>query len=196
MVLEGGSIDVNGRGSLLTTEECLLSPVQARNPGVSREQLESCLRDYLGATNVLWLDRGIVGDDTHGHIDDITRFVSPTRIVTCVEPDRSDPNHEILAENLRRLQCAKLENGKAPEIVELPMPAPVVFAGQRLPASYANFYIANGIVLVPTFNDAHDRVALDILAEALPGHTIIPIYCRDMVWGLGTLHCATQQQPR
>jgi agmatine deiminase len=195
VVLEGGSIDVNGRGSLLTTEECLLSDVQARNPGCTREQLEQVLADYLGATNVIWLDRGIVGDDTHGHVDDITRFVAPGRIVTCVEANTSDENHEILAENLRRLKSARLENGKQPDLIELPLPAPVVFEGQRLPASYANFLIANGIVLVPVFNDPNDRQALNLLAEAMPDRTIIPIYCGDFVWGLGTIHCASQQQP-
>ncbi len=195
IVLEGGSIDVNGRGTLLTTEECLLSDVQARNPGVSREQLESCFRDYLGATNVIWLDRGIVGDDTHGHVDDIARFVAPDRIVACVEPDPSDENHSILAENLRRLKSAKLESGRRPQIIELPMPSPVIFEGQRLPASYANFLIANGIVLVPVFNDTRDRIALNVLSEAMPEHRVIPIYCRDFVWGLGTIHCASQQQP-
>ena len=195
IVLEGGSVDVNGRGTLITTEECLLSDVQARNPGVIREQLEACFHEYLGITNVIWLDRGIVGDDTHGHVDDITRFVAPNRIITCIEPNASDPNHEILDDNLQRLKKARLEDDTHPEIVELPMPAPVNFDGQRLPASYANFLIANGIVLVPVFNDPNDRIALNILAEAMPGRSIIPIYCGDFVWGLGTIHCASQQQP-
>jgi agmatine deiminase len=194
-VLEGGSIDTNGLGTLLTTEECLLSEVQQRNPGVSREQLELALRDYLGIEQVIWLDRGIVGDDTHGHVDDISRFVGPETIVTAVEPDASDPNHEILAENLRRLKAARTLDGKLFNVWELPMPRPVVFRGQRLPASYANFYIANGLVLVPTFHDPNDRVALNILADVFPDREVIGIHCVDLVWGLGTLHCMTQQQP-
>ena len=195
VVLEGGSIDVNGRGTMLTTEECLLSDEQARNPGISRNQLEQCFAEHLAVTNVIWLDKGIVGDDTHGHVDDITRFVAPDRIVTAVEPNKQDPNHEILAENLRRLKSSRLENGMQADVIELPMPAPVVFDGQRLPASYANFLVANGIVLVPVFNDPNDRVALNVLAGAIPDRTIIPIYCGDFVWGLGTIHCASQQQP-
>lgn len=195
VVLEGGSIDVNGRGTLLTTEECLLSEIQARNPGLGREQIEACFYEYLGVSNVIWLDRGIVGDDTHGHVDDISRFVASGRIVTCIETNAADPNHKILDHNLRRLKAARLEDGRRAEIIELPMPAPVVFDGQRLPASYANFLIANRIVLVPVFNDPNDRIALNILAEAMPERDIIPIYCRDFVWGLGTIHCASQQQP-
>ncbi|GAC1643791.1 MAG: agmatine deiminase family protein [Acidobacteriaceae bacterium] len=195
VVLEGGSIDVNGRGTMLTTEECLLSDVQARNPGASRAQLECCFDEFLGVTNVIWLDRGIVGDDTHGHVDDISRFVAPDRIVTCVEPDRNDANHELLADNLRRHKAARLESGKQCDVIELPMPRPVIFDGQRLPASYANFLIANTVALVPVFNDAHDRLALNALAEAMPERSIIPIYCGDFVWGLGTIHCASQQQP-
>ncbi|MEO8725873.1 MAG: agmatine deiminase family protein [Acidobacteriaceae bacterium] len=195
VVLEGGSIDVNGRGTLLTTEECLLSPIQARNPGVGREQLEACFFGFLGISNVIWLDRGITGDDTHGHVDDVSRFVAPGRIITCIEPDPTDPNHKLLDHNLRRLKSARLEDGARPDIIELPMPAPVIFDGQRLPASYANFLVANGIVLVPVFNDPNDRIALDILAQAIPERNIIPIYCRDFVWGLGTIHCASQQQP-
>ena len=195
LVLEGGSIDTNGLGTLLTSEECLLSQVQQRNPGVGREQMELALRDYLGIEQVIWLDRGIVGDDTHGHVDDITRFVGPETIVTAVEPDASDPNHELLGENLQRLKAARTLDGKQFTIVELPMPRPVVFRGQRLPASYANFYIANGLVLVPTFHDPNDRVALNILAELFPDREVIGIHCVDMVWGLGTLHCMTQQQP-
>jgi agmatine deiminase len=194
-VLEGGSIDTNGAGILLATEECLLSPVQERNPGVSREQLEHVFHDFLGIDQVIWLDRGIVGDDTHGHIDDITRFVGPATIVTAVEPDASDPNHAPLAENLARLKSARTPDGKQFELVELPMPRPVVFRGQRLPASYANFYIANDLVLVPTFHDPHDRIALNTLAEVFPGREVIGIHAVDLVWGLGTLHCMTQQQP-
>jgi agmatine deiminase len=196
VVLEGGSIDTNGAGALLTTEECLLSEVQQRNPGVSREQLEHVFSEYLGIDQVIWLNRGIVGDDTHGHIDDISRFVGPTTIVTAVEPNSSDPNHAPLAENLARLKAARTLDGKQFDLVELPLPRPVVFRGQRLPASYANFYIANGLVLVPTFHDPNDRVALNILAEVFPGREVIGIHSVDLVWGLGTLHCMTEQQPR
>jgi agmatine deiminase len=195
IVLEGGSIDTNGAGILLTTEECLLSEVQQRNPGVSREQLEHAFHDYLGIDQVIWLGRGIAGDDTHGHVDDITRFVGPTTIVTAVEPDTADANHAPLAENLARLKAARTLDGKQFTLVELPLPRPVVFRGQRLPASYANFYIANGQVLVPTFHDPNDRVALNILAELFPGREVIGIHSVDLVWGLGTLHCMTQQQP-
>jgi agmatine deiminase len=195
LVLEGGSIDTNGAGTLLTTEECLLSEVQQRNPGVSRDQLERVFHDYLGIDQVIWLGRGIAGDDTHGHIDDIGRFVAATTIVTAVEPDASDPNHAPLAENLACLKSARTLDGKQFTLVELPMPRPVVFRGQRLPASYANFYIANGLVLVPTFHDPNDRVALNILAELFPEREVIGIHSVDLVWGLGTLHCMTQQQP-
>jgi agmatine deiminase len=195
MVLEGGSIDANGAGLLLTTEECLLSEVQRRNPGIGRAQLEQAFHDYLGIDQVIWLDRGIVGDDTHGHIDDITRFVGPSTIVTCVEPKMSDSNHVPLAENLRRLEAARTLDGKQFDLVELPMPRPVVFSGQRLPASYANFYIANELVLVPTFHDPNDRMALNTLAQVFPGREVIGIHAVDLVWGLGTLHCMTQQQP-
>ncbi|MFP5226033.1 MAG: agmatine/peptidylarginine deiminase [Acidobacteriota bacterium] len=196
VVLEGGSIDVNGAGTLITTEECLLSEVQQRNPGVSREQLEQVFHDYLGIDQVLWMNRGIAGDDTHGHVDDITRFVGPNIIVTVIEPNQDDENHLPLEENLDRLRSARNLDGKPYEIVTLPMPPPIVFQGQRLPASYANFYIANERVLVPVFNRATDRQALNILAEALPTREIVPIYCGDLVWGLGTLHCMTQQQPK
>jgi agmatine deiminase len=195
LVLEGGSIDTNGQGILLTTEECLLSEVQQRNPGVSREMLERALHDFLGIDRVIWLGRGVAGDDTHGHVDDITRFVGPATIVTTVEPNASDANHEPLAENLERLKAARTLDGRPFTIVELPLPRPVVFRGQRLPASYANFYIANGLVLVPTFHDPNDRVALNILAEVFPDREVIGIHCVDLVWGLGTLHCMTQQQP-
>jgi agmatine deiminase len=195
LVLEGGSIDVNGQGTLITTEECLLSEIQQRNPGISREQLEIAFHDYLGVDQVLWLDCGTAGDDTHGHVDDITRFVSPTSIVTAVEPNIADDNHAPLAENLARLKAARTLDGKQWTIVELPMPRPVIFRGQRLPASYANFYVANGLVLVPTFHDPNDRVALGILAEVFPDREVIGIHSVDLVWGLGTLHCMTQQQP-
>jgi agmatine deiminase len=196
VVLEGGSIDVNGAGTLITTEECLLSEVQQRNPGVSREQLERVFHDYLGIDQVLWMNRGIAGDDTHGHVDDITRFAGPNTIVTVVEPNRDDENHLPLAENLDRLKSARNLRGKPFDIIELPMPPPIVFQGQRLPASYANFYIANGLVLVPTVNRSTDRKALNILADAFPLHEVVGIYCGDLIWGLGALHCMTQQQPK
>lgn len=195
VVLEGGSIDVNGAGVLLTTEECLLSTVQQRNPGLGREDLERVFSDYLGIDRVIWLGRGIAGDDTHGHVDDMTRFVAEDTIVTCVEPDTTDANHEPLAENLARLKAARTVEGKQYTVVELPLPRPVIFAGQRLPASYANFYIANGVVLVPTFNDPRDRVALSMLAELFPSREVVGIHAVDLVWGLGTLHCMSQQQP-
>lgn len=195
VVLEGGSIDVNGQGTLITTEECLLSEVQQRNPGMRREQLEQVFHDYLGIDRVLWMNRGIAGDDTHGHVDDITRFVGPNTIVTVVEPNAGDENHLPLEENLERLRSARNLDGKAFEIIELPMPPPVVFRGQRLPASYANFYIANDLVLVPTFNCSADRRALNILAEAFPSREVVGVYCGDLIWGLGALHCMTQQQP-
>ncbi len=195
VVLEGGSIEVNGAGTLLTTEECLLSSEQARNPGFERADWEAIFRDYLGATNVLWLGRGIAGDDTHGHVDDLARFVNPTTVVTVVESDRSDANYEPLQENLARLREMKDENGRPLRIETLPMPRPVWFDGQRLPASYANFYIANKIVLVPTFSDPADRAALNTLAALFPDREVIGIAARDLVLGLGTLHCMTQQQP-
>jgi agmatine deiminase len=195
LVLEGGSIDTNGAGVLITTEECLLSEVQQRNPGVSRAQLEQAFSEYLGINQVLWMNRGCAGDDTHGHVDDVTRFVSENRIVTAIEPNIHDENHLPLAENLDRLRSAKNLDGKPFAIVKLPMPAPVVFEGQRLPASYANFYIANKLVLVPTFNDPNDRHALNILAEQFPAHKVAGIHCGDFIWGLGALHCMTQQQP-
>ncbi len=195
LVLEGGSIDTNGQGILLTTEECLLSQMQQRNPGVSREQLERAFHDYLGIEQVIWLGRGIAGDDTHGHVDDITRFVGPSTIATAVEPNTKDANHEPLAENLARLKAARTLDGKQFTLVELPLPRPVVFRNQRLPASYANFYIANGVVLVPTFHDPNDRIALGILADLFPDRAVIGIHAVDLVWGLGTLHCMTQQQP-
>ncbi len=196
VVLEGGSIDVNGLGTLLTTEECLLSTVQQRNPGMKRKDYEKLFREYLGSGNVIWLNSGIAGDDTHGHIDDIARFVAPDAVVIAVESDPHDPNYEPLRENIRRLREAGDQDGKSLSIVELPMPAPVFFAGRRLPASYANFYIANGVVLVPVFNDPNDRFALDILADLFPDREVVGIYAGDLIWGLGTLHCMTQQQPR
>jgi agmatine deiminase len=195
LVLEGGSIDVNGQGTLITTEECLLSEIQQRNPGISRTQIEQAFHDYLGIDQVLWLDRGVAGDDTHGHVDDITRFVAPTTIVTAVEPNHADDNHAPLAENLARLKASRTPKGKQWTIIELPLPRPVVFRGQRLPASYANFYIGNGQVLVPTFNDPNDRYALTVLSECFPDREVIGVHAVDLVWGLGTLHCMTQQQP-
>ena len=195
VVLEGGSIEVNGAGTLLTTEECLLSAEQQRNPGFKRADWEAIFRDYLGATNVLWLNRGIAGDDTHGHVDDLVRFVNPTTVVTVVESDRSDANYEPLQENLARLREVKDQDGRPLRVETLPMPQPVWFDGQRLPASYANFYIANKIVLVPTFSDPHDRAALNTLAALFPDREVIGIAARDLVLGLGTLHCMTQQQP-
>jgi agmatine deiminase len=189
MVLEGGSIDVNGAGLLLTTEECLLSPVQARNPGMKRAEVERKLRDFLGVRQTIWLRSGIAGDDTHGHVDDLARFVSPDAVVLASETDRSDPNYEPLRENAGILRAAGLR------VVKLPMPRPLVFAGQRLPASYANFYIANELVLVPTFNDRNDRIALHTLARCFPGREVTGINCTELIWGLGALHCMTQQQP-
>jgi agmatine deiminase len=191
VVLEGGSIDVNGRGTLITTEECLLDPkIQVRNPGFARGDYESVFREALGVTNVIWLGKGIAGDDTHGHVDDLCRFVSPKTIV--IVRDKKDRH---LEENRERLRGARLEDGSRPEIVELPCPAPLFFDGQRLPASYANFYIANACVLVPTFNDPNDRIALGTLAS-LFRRPVVGIHAVDLVWGLGTLHCLTQQEPR
>jgi agmatine deiminase len=195
VVLEGGSIDVNGRGTLLTTEECLLSKVQQRNPKIKRTDYEKIFADYLGIKNVIWLGSGITGDDTHGHVDDITRFVSPDTVVTAVETNPEDPNYEPLRENIRRLRTAADQDGKPLAIIELPMPAPAIFEGRRLPASYGNFYIANGVVLVPVFNDPNDRFALDILADLFPDREVIGIYSGDLIWGFGAMHCMTQQQP-
>ena len=196
VVLEGGAIDVNGRGSLLTTEECLLdSTAQARNPGLGRNEIEKVLAEYLGAANVLWLGRGIAGDDTHGHVDDFCRFVNPHTVVLCQEEHPKDENFGPLAENRERLASTRLEDGSKVDVVPLPMPSPLYFDGQRLPASYANFYIANRAVLVPTFNDPKDRVAMGVLAELFPGREVIGIHAVDLVWGFGTLHCLTHEQP-
>ena len=195
VVLEGGSIDVDGQGTLLTTEECLLSPVQARNPGMARGDLERVLGDTLGVRKVLWLGRGIAGDDTHGHIDDLARFVGPRTVVLAAEPNAADANHEPLAENRERLAAMTNAAGERLETVLLPMPAPLALDGVRLPASYANFYVGNAAVLVPTFNDPADRRALGILAELFPDRQVVGIHAVDLVWGLGTLHCMTQQQP-
>lgn len=193
-VLEGGSIDVNGEGLLLTTEECLLSRTQERNPPFDRADYERVFADYLGVRKVLWLGRGVVGDDTHGHVDDLARFVGPRTVVTVVEDDPGDENYQPTQENLDRLRGMTDLDGSRLEVVTLPMPSPVTFDGTRLPASYANFYIANGIVIVPTFNDPMDRVALGTLAERFPDREVVGIHCVDLVWGLGTLHCMTQQE--
>jgi agmatine deiminase len=195
-VLEGGAIDLNGAGAILTTEECLLDyKVQTRNPHLARADYERVFRENLGATNTLWLNKGIVGDDTHGHVDDFCRFTDKKTIVLAEEKNAADANHKILEENRERLEDLRLENGAKPAIVRLPMPAPLVFADVRLPASYANFYIANEAVLAPTFNDERDRAALGILAELFPTRRIVGIHAVDLVWGLGTLHCLTQQEP-
>jgi agmatine deiminase len=196
VVLEGGSIDVNGRGTLITTEECLLdSTIQPRNPGAGRTELEEALRTSLGVTNILWLGGGIAGDDTHGHVDDVCRFVDPHTVVLCRETDPTDANYRPLEENRERLEGMHLQDGTKLEVVLLPMPAPVYLDGERLPASYANFYVANAAVLVPTFNDPNDRVALGILAELFTDRPVIGIHAVDLVWGFGTIHCLTQQEP-
>jgi agmatine deiminase len=195
VVLEGGSIDVNGAGSLLTTEECLLSPVQARNPELSRGQVEAVFHDYLGVSHTLWLRNGIAGDDTHGHVDDLARFTDSRTIVVVTEQDPDEINYEPLRENLALLREMRDQDGQPLRVETLPMPQPVYFDKQRLPASYANFYIANQLVLVPTFNDPNDRIALNKLAELFPDRTVVGIACTDLVLGLGTLHCMTQQQP-
>jgi agmatine deiminase len=196
VVLEGGSIDVNGQGLMLTTEECLLSDIQCRNPGFTQPDYEKIFGDYLGVKKVLWLNKGIVGDDTHGHVDDLARFVNPNTIVLAVEENPHEENYPLLQENLERLRGMTDLKGRKFQIVLLPMPSPIYFDGQRLPASYANFYIANGMVLVPTFNDPKDRIALGILAELFPDREIVGIHCVDLVYGLGTLHCMTQQEPQ
>ena len=196
VVLEGGSFDVNGCGTVLTTEECLLDPsTQVRNPGWTRQDYEALFRECLGARNVVWLGRGIAGDDTHGHVDDLCRFVGPRTVVLCQEENPREANYQALQENRERLQDIKLEDGSGIEVVPLPMPAPLFFNGQRVPASYANFYFANAAVLVPTFNDPNDRVALEILADLVRDRPVVGIHAVDLVWGLGTLHCLSQQQP-
>jgi agmatine deiminase len=192
MILEGGSIDVNGSGALLTSESCLLN--KNRNPNLSRNDIEQHLRDYLGVRDILWLGDGIAGDDTDGHIDDLARFVSERTVVTVVEDDRGDENYGPLQQNLSRLQSMKI-GGRAIEVITLPMPGKMMREGLRLPASYANFYIANTCVLAPTFADTADEVALSTLRECFPGRRIIGIDCRELVWGLGAFHCLTQQQP-
>jgi agmatine deiminase len=196
IVLEGGGIDTNGDGLLLVTEEWLLSDVQVRNPGLTRADYEQIFAEWLGIRRTIWLGDGSVGDDTHGHVDDIARFVAKDTIVLAVEDDPRDANYARSQDNWRRLEHAAADADGSPlRIVKLPYPRPVIMAGERLPASYANFYIANGVVLVPTFNDRHDRVALNTLAHLLPRHEIVGIHAVDLVWGLGTLHCLTQQEP-
>ncbi|MCF8278296.1 MAG: agmatine deiminase family protein [Flavobacteriales bacterium] len=196
VILEGGAIDVNGKGTLLTSEECLLHPsIQVRNQGFTKADYEAVFKEYLGVTNVIWLGDGIIGDDTHGHIDDLCRFVSEDTIITVVETDKNSPNYKALQDNYQRLQKAILENGKAPKVVSLPMPKQIVFEELSLPASYANFLILNKCVLVPTFNDSNDRVALNIIADCFPDREIIGIAATDLIWGFGTLHCLSQQIP-
>jgi len=196
VILEGGAIDVNGKGTLLTSEECLLHPtIQIRNPNFTKEDYEAIFKEFLGITNVIWLGDGIIGDDTHGHIDDLCRFVNEKTIITVVETDTKSPNYAALQDNLERLQKAVLEDGKKPTIVTLPMPKKVEFDGLIIPASYANFLIINKIVLVPTFNDANDRNALNIIADCFPDREIIGISAIDLIWGFGTLHCLSQQIP-
>jgi agmatine deiminase len=195
IVLEGGSIDYNGSGTIITTEECLMDDkIQVRNKGFSKKDYETVFNNYLGSANVIWLNKGIAGDDTHGHIDDITRFVNRNTIVTAIEDNPNDLNYNNLMENRERLYSAKLEDGSKLHVVELPMPSTVVFKGERLPASYANFYISNYAVLVPTFNDTNDKIALGILSELFKDRIVIGIHAVDLVWGLGTLHCLTHEQ--
>jgi len=196
VIVEGGAIDSNGKGTLLTSEECLMHPtIQVRNPGFTKADYEAVFKEYLGITNVIWLGDGIEGDDTHGHIDDLCRFVNEDTIITIIESDPKEKNYKPLQDNLNRLQNAKLENGKSPKIVELPMPKRIDFDGVKLPASYANFLILNHCVLVPTFNDANDRIALNIIADCFPDREVIGISAIDLIWGFGTLHCLSQQIP-
>jgi agmatine deiminase len=196
LVLEGGGIDVDGRGTLLTTEECYLDKrTQVRNPGLSRRGFERAMRDWLGATNVFWLGHGVAGDDTHGHVDDICRFVDPKTLVLIEETNAADENYRALSENWDRIRDLRLADGSRPEVVALPVPDPLFYDGQRLPASYANFYIGNAAVIVPTFNDPKDRLALGILGELFDDRPVVGIHAVDLVLGFGTLHCLTQQQP-
>ncbi len=194
MVLEGGAIDVNGQGVVLTTEQCLLNP--NRNPGMSKSQIEQCLRLFLGIDSLIWLGQGITGDDTDGHVDDVARFVSRDTIVCCVERDPKDENFPPLQENLERLRASRSASGEPFRVVPLPMPGPIEAAGERLPASYANFYIANRVVLVPTFRHPNDRIALQTIQQLFPDRRVLGIGCEPLVWGLGAIHCVTQQQPR
>jgi len=195
-VIEGGGIELNGRGTLISTEECYLDPkIQVRNPGLGKKEIETTLKNYLGVKNIFWLAKGPKGDDTHGHIDDICRFVNAKTLVLVREKNSKDENYQPLAENWERIQDLRLEDGRKPEVVELPMPSPLYFDGVRLPASYANFYIGNAAVIVPTFNDPNDRVALGILSELFRDRPVVGIHAVDLVWGFGSLHCLTQQQP-
>jgi agmatine deiminase len=193
MVLEGGSIDVNGRGTCLTTEQCLLNP--NRNPHLSRTDLERYLHEYLGTPHVVWLGEGIAGDDTDGHVDDIARFVNPTTVVCALTDDPQDVNYAVLQDNYQRLQGATDQHGRPLQIIPLPMPGPVWAETEPLPASYANFYIGNGVVLVPIYNDPHDQIALAVLQDVFPTRRVVGIPCAPLVWGLGAIHCVTQQQP-
>lgn len=196
VTLEGGAVDTNGVGTLITTEECLLDEkTQTRNPGFTKKDYEKVFKKYLGIEKIIWLKKGIVGDDTHGHIDDVCRFVNKNTLLLCIEKNPNDENYQILNENREILQDAKLADGSKVEVIELPMPEPLYFEGQRLPASYANFYISNAYVLVPTFNDVNDRVALGILSELFPDRKVVGIHAVDLVWGLGTIHCLTHEQP-
>ena len=194
IVMEGGSVEFNGKGTLLTTTSCLLNP--NRNPDLNQDQIERFLRDYYGAINILWLGDGIIGDDTDGHIDDLTRFVNDDTVVTVVEHNKKDENYVPLKENLEQLAKLKLEDGRSIQIVELPMPSPVVYEDQRLPASYANFYISNKYVVVPTFRDKQDDVALQILQKCFPDRAVLGLDSWDIIWGLGSFHCLSQQEPR
>ena len=193
IVMEGGAFDINGKGTLLTTESCLLNP--NRNPRLSKQEIERYLKDYLGVSHILWLGEGIAGDDTDGHIDDLARFVNPTTVVTVIEDDPSDPNYRPLKDNLKRLQSMRDQNGNPLDVVTLPMPAPAYCEGQRLPASYANFYIANSVVLVPTYDPKKDSIALGALERLFPKRRIVGLDCTDLVWGLGAFHCISLQQP-
>ena len=196
VVLEGGALDTNGKGTLITTEECLLDEkIQVRNPGFTKKDYEEVFKKYLGITNVIWLKNGILGDDTHGHIDDICRFVNETTVLLCGEKNPREANYKMLEENFERIKSAVLEDGTQLNVIELPMPSPLYFNNMRLPASYANFYISNRAVLVPTFNDPNDRIALNILSEIFPSREVFGIHSTDLVWGLGTIHCLTHEEP-
>jgi len=196
VVLEGGAIDNNGKGTLITTEECLLDEkIQTRNPGFTKQEYFEIFKEYFGISNVIWLGKGIAGDDTHGHVDDLCRFVNEVTVVLVEEKNSSDENYTLLHENKERLKNVYLPNGSKLNVISLPMPSPVIFKGQRLPASYANFYISNSGVLVPTFNDPNDGIALGIISELFPDRKVIGIHSKDLVWGLGTIHCLTKEQP-
>jgi agmatine deiminase len=193
IIMEGGSVEFNGKGTLLTTSACLLN--KNRNPHLNQKQIEEYLINYYGVEHILWIGDGIVGDDTDGHVDDITRFVNPDTVLTVVEENKNDENHEPLEENLKALKKMRLQDGKQLNVVELPMPSPVIYEGQRLPASYANFYIANNVVTVPVFNDKNDERALEIIQKYFPDRKVIGIDSTDIIWGLGSFHCLSQQEP-